>query len=183
MQPMIATIVSLSTRNGHGLGKNVAEEATLIKGQGVAGDAHCGATVKHLSRVAKNPDQPNLRQVHLIHEELLGELNDKGFKVQAGELGENILTRGVDLLSLPTATRMAFPSGAIVEITGLRNPCHQINGHTEGLMNAMVEHANNGDLIRKAGVMAIVVEAGKLRTGDTISVSLPPPPHQALLPV
>jgi MOSC domain-containing protein YiiM len=140
-------------------------------------------TVKHRSRVAKDPSQPNLRQVHLIHAELLEELAVKGFTVTQGELGENILTHGLDLLGLPTGALLYFPSGAVVEITGLRNPCHQINGHTADLMNALLDHAEDGSLIRKGGVMGIVIAGGTVQVGDPITLSLPPAPHQPLLPV
>lgn len=180
---MVSTIVSVSARNGHGLGKTVAPSIRLIAGEGVAGDAHCGATVKHRSRVAQNPDQPNLRQVHLIHAELLAELAARGFTVAPGELGENILTRGLALLDLPTGTRLRFASGAVVRITGLRNPCHQLNGHSAGLMNALLDRAVDGTLIRKGGVMGVVETGGVVRAGERLAVSLPGVPHSALLPV
>lgn len=170
---MAAEVVSVSARRGHGLGKTVSLFITLVAGQGVAGDAHCGETVKHRSRAAKDPTAPNLRQVHLIHAELLDELAAKGFAVAPGALGENILTRGLDLLSLSEGTELAFSSGARIRITGLRNPCHQINGHTPGLMNAMLDRANDGSLIRKGGVMGIVLAGGDVQAGEAISVSYP----------
>jgi MOSC domain-containing protein YiiM len=180
---MIGSVVSVALRDSHGLGKTVCETITLITGEGVAGDAHCGITVKHRSRVAKDPTQPNLRQVHLIHSELLEEVAAKGFSVAPAELGENILTRGLDLLGLPTGTALHFPSGAAVAITGLRNPCHQLNGHTPGLMNALLDHAADGSLIRKGGVMGVVIAGGDVRTGDPIRLIKPTEAHQPLLPV
>jgi MOSC domain-containing protein YiiM len=178
-----ARILSVSFRRGHGLGKTVTLFATLIEGQGVSGDAHCGVTVKHRSRAAKNPALPNVRQVHLLHSELLDELTGKGFAVAPGELGENLLTRGLDLLGLPLGTILSLPSGARIELTGLRNPCTQLNGHSPGLMNAMIDRADDGALIRKGGVMGIVITGGDVQAGDSIQVTLPPGPHMALQPV
>jgi MOSC domain-containing protein YiiM len=176
-------VVSVSARGGHGLGKVVLPDIMLLKGLGVEGDAHCGATVKHRSRVAKDPAQPNLRQVHLIQHEVLDDLLDTGFQLLPGQLGENILTCGVDLLALPTGTILNFPSGAAVFITGLRNPCHQINGHTPGLMNALLDHTADGALIRKAGVMATVTTGGIVSAGDSISLTLPTSALMPLQPV
>jgi MOSC domain-containing protein YiiM len=170
---MAAEIISVAARRGHGLGKSVLLFITLIAGQGVGGDAHCGATVKHRSRVAKDPTAPNLRQVHLLHAELLDELAGKGFAVAPGELGENILMRGLDLLGLPEGAELVFPSGALIRLTGLRNPCNQINGHTPGLMNAMLDRAANGHLIRKGGVMGIVLVGGDVQAGDEVVVVMP----------
>lgn len=176
-------VISVSARDGHGLGKTIASSIMLVAGEGVAGDAHCGVTVKHRSRVAHNPDQPNLRQVHLVHAELLAELNAQGFVVASGELGENILTEGLALIDLSTGTRLRFPSGAMIMLTGLRNPCHQLNGHTPGLMNALLDHAPDGTLIRKGGVMGIVASGGAVRAGDRMTITPPEPPHSTLKPV
>lgn len=176
-------IVSVSSRDSHGLGKTVAPSIMLIAGEGVAGDAHCGVTVKHRSRVAQNPDQPNLRQVHLIDAELLAELATKGFDVAPGELGENILIKGLALLGLPMGTRLRFASGAVVRITGLRNPCRQLNGHSAGLMSALLDRAADGTLIRKGGVMGVVEAGGIVRAGEYLTASLPGSPHSALQPV
>lgn len=166
-------VVAVAARKGHGLGKTRALFITLIAGQGVAGDAHCGVTVKHRSRVAKDPSAPNLRQVHLLAAECLEELAAKGFSVGPGELGENVLTRGIDLLALPQGSLLDFPSGARVRITGLRNPCNQINGHTPGLMAALLDRDDAGALIRKGGVMAVVETGGDIRAGDGIGLRLP----------
>jgi MOSC domain-containing protein YiiM len=155
----------------------------LLVGLGVEGDAHMGATVKHRSRVAKDPNQPNLRQVHLIHAELFDELALAGFKIAAGQMGENVTTRGVDLLSLPAGTRLHLGADVVVEVTGLRNPCKQLEGIQKGLMKAVLSHAPDGTLIRKAGVMGIVLAGGDLWPGDPVEVELPSGPKHALEPV
>jgi MOSC domain-containing protein YiiM len=135
----------------------------------VEGDAHAGRTVQHLSRIAKDPTVPNLRQVHLIHSELFDELAGKGFAVAPGELGENVTTYGIDLLSLSRGTRLRLGDQAVIEITGLRNPCHQLNGIAPGLMDAVLDRASDGSLIRKCGVMAVVVKDGEVRVGDQLA--------------
>jgi MOSC domain-containing protein YiiM len=142
-----------------------------------------GVTVKHRSRVARDPSQPNLRQVHLIHAELHDELHASGFSIRAGEMGENITTRGIDLLHLPAGTRLHLGAAAVVEITGLRNPCGQLNRLQPGLQEAVLEHDAQGNLIRKAGIMGIVLSGGEVRPADPIRVELPPEPHQPLAPV
>jgi len=177
----VVTAVSLSKR--HHFSKPNAMEIRLRTGLGVAGDAHLGVTVKHRSRVAKDPTQPNLRQVHLLHEELFDELRGKGFRVAAGEMGENVTTRGVDLLGLPTGTRLHLGASAVVEVTGLRNPCVQIDRFQQGLMAATLDRDSAGNLIRKAGIMSIVLADGDLRPGDAIRIELPPGPHRPLQPV
>ncbi len=154
-----------------------------MAGLGVEGDAHCGKRVQHLSRAAQDPDQPNLRQVHLIHAELLDELFASGFDVSAGALGENILTRGIDLLSLGTGTRLRVGEHAVVEITGLRNPCRQLDGLQPGLMAAVLDRDERGGLIRKAGIMAVVLSGGEIRPNDAISIEAPLGIHRALEPV
>lgn len=179
----VAEVASVSARNGHGLGKIVVPEITLVAGQGVSGDAHCGKSVKHRSRVAQDPSQPNLRQVHLIHAELLEALVERGFDVKPGELGENILTRGLDLLGLSEGSELHFPSGASVLITGLRNPCVQINGHRPGLMDALLDRTADGSLIRKGGIMGVVIKSGTVKSGDHLSCTIPEAPHRPLQPV
>lgn len=180
---MMPHVISVSARGGHGLGKRVLRSVMLLQNLGVEGDAHCGATVKHRSRVTKDPTQPNLRQVHLIHGELFDELQAKGFNVSPGELGENILTRGIALLDLPIGAMLRFASGAEIFITGLRNPCHQINGHTPGLMNALLERTESGESIRKAGVMGIVAHGGTVAAGDAVSIIMPQTAFMPLQPV
>lgn len=179
----MSKVEAVSRASEHKFSKPVVDEITLLAGLGVEGDAHLGVTVQHRSRVAKDPSQPNLRQVHLIHGELLEELAGKGFTVQAGDLGENILTRGVDLLGLPEGSRLHIGAAAVVEVTGLRNPCKQINDFQPGLMQAVLGRDADGGLIRKAGVMAVVIEGGPVRPGDAIRVELPVEPHRALAPV
>jgi MOSC domain-containing protein YiiM len=155
----------------------------LLAGLGVEDDAHMGVTVKHRSRVARDPSQPNLRQVHLIHAELHDELRARGFSVHTGEMGENITTRGIDLLRLPVGTRLHLGAEAVVEITGLRNPCAQLDRLQPGLMAAVLDRDAQGNLVRKAGVMGVVLTGGEVRLADPIRVELPPQPHQPLLPV
>lgn len=175
------TAVSLSA--AHTMAKPNQDAIFLATGLGVQGDAHSGATVKHRSRVARDPDQPNLRQVHLIHAELHDELRTKGFVVVPGQMGENITTRGVDLLHLPGGTRLHLGVNAMVEITGLRNPCTQLDGIQPGLMQAVLDRDADGNLVRKAGIMGIVLCDGIVRPGDAIRVERPPEPHQPLMPV
>lgn len=164
----------------HGFSKVPQPEVTLRAGLGVEGDAHAGATVQHRSRVAQDPDQPNLRQVHLLHAELLEELAARGFTVRPGDLGENVLTRGVGLLALPRGTRLHLGEGAVIELTGLRNPCSQIDAFQPGLLAAVLERDAAGGVIRKAGVMGIVQTGGVVRPGDRVRVELPTGPHAAL---
>lgn len=174
---MNGTITTVSQRKGHHFSKSNQFSIRLLAGLGVEGDAHAGVTVKHRSRVMVDPTQPNLRQVHLIHTELFEELAAKGFKVAPGDLGENVTTRGVDLLSLPVGTKLHLGDSAIVEVTGLRNPCVQIDRFQPGLMKATLDRDADGNLIRKAGIMSIVLAGGEIRAGDTIRVELPPLPH------
>jgi MOSC domain-containing protein YiiM len=167
----------------HTLAKPRESSIRLLAGLGVEGDAHMGATVQHRSRVARDPNQPNLRQVHLIHAELHDELRARGFTVRAGEMGENITTRSVDLLRLPVGTRLHFGAAAVVELTGLRNPCAQLDRLQPGLMAAVLDRDAQGQLMRKAGVMGVVLAGGEVRPADPIRVELPPEPHQPLEPV
>src|SRR5262249_43987168 len=158
----------------------MADKIRLVAGIGVEGDAHAGATVKHLSRILKFGNAPNLRQVHLMHAELFDELRAAGFEVWAGRMGENVTTRGVDLLGLPTGTKLHLGLEAVVEVTGLRNPCCQLNKLEPGLMAATLARDVAGNLVRKAGIMGIVLNGGEVGEGDTIAVELPPEPHRAL---
>jgi MOSC domain-containing protein YiiM len=177
------TVEAVSLSPGHTFGKAPRESIRLLAGLGVEGDAHLGVTVKHRSRVARDPTQPNLRQVHLVHAELHDELRPAGFEVHAGEMGENVTTRGIALLDLPTGTRLRLGDAAVVEVTGLRNPCVQLDRFQPGLMAAVLDRDEHGGLVRKAGVMAIVVAGGEVRRGDAVRVELPPEPHRPLEPV
>jgi len=177
---MSGSILALSRSAAHAFSKKAESRLTLIEGRGVEGDAHAGVTVQHRSRVARDPSQPNLRQVHLLHDELLRELNERGFPIHAGMLGENVTTSGVDLLALPAGTRLRLGAAAVVELTGLRNPCSQIEGFHEGLLAAVVQRGPDGRVSRKAGVMAIVVRGGVIATGDPIEVEFPAQPHHPL---
>lgn len=180
---MTGRVEAVSRGATHSLAKADQPEIQLIAGLGVAGDAHAGSTVQHRSRVARDPHQPNLRQVHLIHAELHEELRGAGFHVSAGQMGENITTRGIELLGLPTGTRLRLGDEAIVEITGLRNPCAQLEEIQAGLMAAVLGRDAQGRLIRKAGVMAVVIAGGAVRPGDAVAIELPPAPHHPLEPV
>lgn len=180
---MVGKVIAIARSTTHTLSKPVAPSIRLLVGLGVEGDAHLGETVKHRSRVARDPSQPNLRQVHLMHIELFKELREAGFEISAGQMGENVTTSGLDLLALPTGTRLHLGEAAIVEVTGLRNPCAQLNLIHPGLMKATLDHDEHGNLIRKAGIMSIVVAGGDIRSGDRITVELPPPPFRPLEPV
>jgi len=162
-------VVAVHRSSSHSFSKFAEDSITLVEGLGVAGDAHSGRTVKHRSRVARDPSQPNLRQVHLLHAELFEELMAAGFAVWPGDLGENITTRGVDLLGLSTGTRLQM-GDAVVEVTGLRNPCSQIDRFQQGLTAAVLDRDDQGRLVRKAGVMGVVVAGGEVRTGDPIRI-------------
>lgn len=179
----MGTVTAVSLRRGHHFSKTNSLSIRLLKGLGVDGDAHMGKTVKHRSRVAKDPNQPNLRQVHLIHEELFDELALKNFAVRPGDMGENVTTRGIDLLGLPAGTRLHLGDSAVVEVTGLRNPCIQIDRFQQGLMAATLGKDTNGHLIRKAGVMSVVLAEGDVRPGDAVRVVLPEGLHRPLQPV
>lgn len=176
-------VVAVSRDPVHAFSKPATEGIELVAGLGVAGDAHAGVTVQHRSRVAKDPTQPNLRQVHLIAAELHHELRERGFAVSAGDLGENVTTSGVDLLGLPRGTRLHLGAHAVVEVTGLRNPCRQLDAFAHGLMRAVLDHDEHGNLIRRAGIMAVVVTGGPVAPGDPVRTELPLPPHAPLAPV
>lgn len=180
MNPIVAAV---SRSAGHTMVKPNQEHIRLLAGLGVEGDAHLGETVQHRSRVARDPSQPNLRQVHLIHAELHDELRASGFAVEAGQMGENITTRGLDLLALPAGARLHLGQAAVIEITGLRNPCAQLDGIQPGLMAATLNRDAQGALVYKAGVMATVLTGGEVRPGDAIQLELPAEPHQPLRPV
>jgi len=180
---MGGTIAAVSRSVAHTFTKPNQDGVRLLTGLGVEGDAHLGETVKHRSRVARDPSQPNLRQVHLIHAELHDELRGAGFDVAPGQMGENVTTRGIDLLDLPTGTRLRLGETAVVEITGLRNPCAQLDKLQKGLMAATLDKDADGNVIRKAGIMGIVLSDGEVRPGDAIEVELPSEPHRPLQPV
>jgi MOSC domain-containing protein YiiM len=177
---MHGVIERLSVSATHSMRKQSRDTIRLLAGLGVEDDAHAGATVQHRSRVRRDPSQPNLRQVHLIHAELHDELQRAGFAVCAGDMGENITTRGLDLLALPRSTRLHLGDGAIVEVTGLRNPCEQLDALEPGLMAATIEHEADGGIVRKAGIMAIVLVGADVGVGDTVRCELPPEPHLPL---
>ncbi len=180
---MQGKVIAISLSQTHSFSKPNQESIKLLTGLGVEGDAHLGEKVQHRSRVKQNPDQPNLRQVHLIHAELHDELRETGFDVSPGDMGENITTRGLDILALPAGTKLHLGSAAIVEVTGLRNPCTQLDDFQSGLMKAVLDKDEEGNLIRKAGIMGIVLADGEVRVNDEIRAELPPEPHEPLKPV
>jgi MOSC domain-containing protein YiiM len=173
-------VVAVARSARHTFSKNTETAIRLLAGLGVEGDAHAGETVKHRSRVAADPTQPNLRQVHLVHAELFEELGERGFAVAPGDIGENVTTRGLALLALPTGTRLHLGGTAVVEVTGLRNPCAQLDSFQPGLMAAVLDRDAAGRLVRKAGIMGVVLMGGEVRPGDPIRVTLPPEPHRPL---
>ncbi len=179
MEPVIAAVHRSSS---HSFSKFAEDSIVLVEGLGVQGDAHLGKTVKHRSRVARDPSQPNLRQVHLLHAELFDELMAAGFAVWPGDLGENITTRGIDLLGLSAGTRLHI-GDAVIQVTGLRNPCSQLDRFHKGLMAAVLDRDAQGQLVRKAGVMGVVLAGGEVRAGDPIRAELPGLPHTPLEPV
>ncbi|WP_053846969.1 MOSC domain-containing protein [Streptomyces sp. NRRL B-24085] len=177
---MGGTITAVSSNGTYSFSKPNRESITLLAGFGVEGDVHGGATVKHRFRMRKDPSQPNLRQVHLMHEELFDELREAGFEVGAGELGENVTTRGVDLLGLPVGTLLHLGEEAVVEVTGLRNPCAQIDRFRKGLLKRVVGRDEDGRALFRSGIMSVVVRGGAVRAGDAVGVELPGGPHRPL---
>lgn len=173
-------VIAVCRDAGHAFSKPPQPEIRLLAGLGVEGDAHLGVTVQHLSRMKRDPTQPNLRQVHLIHGELHDELRAAGFDVNPGDMGENVTTRGLDLLGLPSGARLRLGTDAVVQVTGLRNPCAQLDRFQRGLTAAVLGRDENGGLVRKSGIMAIVLTGGLVRPGDPITVDLPDCPHRPL---
>jgi MOSC domain-containing protein YiiM len=180
---MNSRVIAVSLSATHTMAKPTRESIRLVARLGVEGDAHLGELVKHRSRVRIDPSQPNFRQVHLIHAELHDELLTAGFALVPGQMGENVTTRGIDLLSLPTGARLRLGASAVIELTGLRNPCGQLDRIQQGLRAATLARDEHGNLVRKTGVMGVVLADGEVRPGDLISVDLPPEPHQPLKPV
>jgi MOSC domain-containing protein YiiM len=174
---MSGAVSAVSSNGVYSFTKPNRQSITLLEGLGVEGDVHAGVTVKHRSRVLRDPTQPNLRQVHLIHEELFEEVREAGFEVAAGALGENVTTRGIDLLGLPRGTLLRLGDEAVVEVTGLRNPCLQIDGFRTGLLKEVVRRDADGTVRRKAGIMSVVLTGGVVRPGDPVTVELPDGPH------
>jgi MOSC domain-containing protein YiiM len=177
---MTATVLAVHLSATHSMRKFVAPSIMLIADLGVEGDAHAGVTVKHRSRVAADPTQPNLRQVHLVHAELFDELAAQGFALTPGLIGENVTTRGIDLLGLPRGSSLHLGAEAVVEVTGLRNPCTQLDGIQPGLMRACLGRDASGAPVRKAGIMGVVRAGGAVRAGDPITATLPSGPFEKM---
>lgn len=183
MDAQKAQVLMVSKCRTYAFSKLPTSQIHLQAGLGVEGDAHHGITVKHRHRMTTNPTQPNLRQVHLIQAELFNELNKKGFTIAAGDIGENITTKDIDLLNLPCGTHLHIGDTAVVEVTGLRHPCKQLDDFQPGLMNAVLYRDSEGGLVRKAGIMGVVKLGGRVKPGDSIQIELPPEPHEKLKPV
>ena len=177
---MTPSVIAVHRDSDHRFGKVSQDLVTLQRGVGVVGDAHAGVTVQHRSRVAADPTQPNLRQVHLMHAELFAELGGQGFDVRPGQLGENITTQGLDLLGLSRGARLHLGVTVVLEVTGLRNPCVQIDAFTPGLLKAVAYRDRDGSLVRKAGIMAVVLTGGDVAGGDAVIVGEPEGPHEPL---
>jgi MOSC domain-containing protein YiiM len=177
---MDSFVVAVSRSSGHSFSKPNEKWINLIKGFGVEGDAHAGEKIKHRYLVGIDPTRPNIRQVHLIHAELLDELNGKGFSVQPGQLGENITTRGIDLLTLPAGTKLQIGDASVVELTSLRNPCDQIEHFLKGLLKEVLYKDKGGNLVRRIGVMGIVIKSGIVYPNDEITLKLPSKPYVPL---
>ncbi|WP_328636455.1 MOSC domain-containing protein [Streptomyces canus] len=177
---MSGIVAAVSSNVEYSFTKPNRDSIMLLAGLGVEGDVHAGVTVKHRSRVAQDPTQPNLRQVHLIHEELFAEVSAEEFKVRPGDLGENITTRDIDLLGLPVGTLLSIGDHAVLEVTGLRNPCLQIDNFQDGLLKQVVGRDEAGNVVRRAGIMSIVKQGGPVGPGDTIKAELPSGPHRPL---
>lgn len=179
----MSEVISVHKSENHTFSKTSESSIMLVTGQGVEGDAHKGVKVKHRSRVRADPSQPNLRQVHLIHCELIDELQQQGFKVAPGSMGENITTKGIDLLNLPTDSILHIGHQVELKVTGLRNPCGQLDKFQKGLTAAVLGRDGQGKVIRKAGIMSIVITGGEIAPGDSIKTILPKKPYLALEPV
>lgn len=177
---MAGRIEALHSSPSHSLKKETTSSLEIIKGLGVKGDAHMGAKIKHVYRVRKDPNEPNLRQVHIIHAELFDELKTKDFDISFGEMGENITCSGLDILSLPTDTELQMGVSTRLKVTGLRNPCAQLDSIKKGLMKACLDRNQSGEMIPKVGIMTIVLEGGIINQGDEIKVVFPPEPHRKL---
>ncbi len=176
---MPQSVVAVSSSPDHSFSKPNLAAVRLIAGIGVEGDAHSGELVKHRYLVKRDPTQPNLNQIHLINQELFDAVAERGYTVTPGQLGENITTLGVDLISLPTATVLRIGAEATVELTGLRNPCPQIDGFQDGLLSHLI-YRKDGKTVRNCGVMGIVLTGGEVLPGDSITIDLPPVPHRPL---
>jgi MOSC domain-containing protein YiiM len=183
MPPLAGQVVSVTRSPVHGFSKQAVPEIRILAGFGVEGDAHAGEKVQHLYRVRKHPNAPNLCQVHLLAAELVDDLRARGMEVAPGQMGENVTTRGLDLLTLPVGARIHLGLEALVEVTGLRDPCTQLNTLHPALMKACLARTPDGILVRKAGIMAIALRSGPVRAGDTISIHLPEGEWRTMGPV
>jgi MOSC domain-containing protein YiiM len=174
-----SSVVAVHRKEEYGVFKEIQESVHLVKGFGVQGDAHMGTLVQHRYNKKQNPNQPNLRQVHLIQAELFDDLKELGLIVKPGEMGENITTRNIDIINLPLDTKLHLGDSAILQLTGLREPCGQLNTVQKGLKNAVLDESGKS----RVGVMSVVLRGGAVKADDLIRVELPSEPHQDLQPV
>lgn len=175
-------VIAVASDTAHNIVKPVREHIKLVAGWGVEGDAHAGITVQHRYDKRRNPNAPNLRQVHLMHAELFDQAATLGLTVEPGEMGENITTRGIDILNLPRGTHLKI-GDAIIEVTGLRNPCKYLNQIAPGLLKACMAKHEDGTNFPQSGIMGVILEDGEVKAGDEIHIIAPPKPHERLKPV
>ena len=167
------TVLSVSRDDKHRFSKPTVSSIRLVAGFGVEGDSHAGATVQHLYEKKRNPSAPNLCQVHFMAAELFDDLVPTGYTVAPGELGENVTTEGINLMSLPLGTQLHLGAQAVVSVTGMRSPCSLINGYQKGLMKQLIKTDAAGTVHRRGGIMGVVVRGGVVNPGDCIRVELP----------
>jgi len=174
---LTGVVLAVHRSDEHTFAKPTVDSVTLLPGLGVEGDAHLGAQVKHRSRVAADPNQPNLRQVHLVMSELLDDVRAAGHEIEPGRLGENVTTTGIDLIGLPVGSMLRIGDTALVALTGLRNPCKQIRDVGDGVLKMMFvdgeRYGRPGEQIGRTGVMGVVVAGGTVSAGDEIAVRYP----------
>lgn len=175
-------VIAVASDSKHNIIKPIRESVRLIAGWGVEGDAHAGKTVQHRYDKRRNPDAPNLRQVHLMHSELFDQVSGLGLSVKPGQMGENITTRHIDILNLPRGTQLRIGE-AVIEITGLRNPCKYLNQIAPGLLKACLGKHEDGTNFPHSGVMGVILADGEVKAGDEIHIITPPKPHERLKPV
>jgi len=175
-------VVAVACDKAHNIVKPLQDKITLIAGLGVKGDAHAGKTVQHRYDKARTPDTPNLRQVHLIQSELFDDVAELGMVVEPGQMGENITTRGIDVLALSRGTQLQIGE-ALIEVTGLRNPCKYLNQIAPGLLKACIGKWEDGTILPKTGIMGVVINGGDIKPGDDIHIMATDRPYERLKPV
>jgi len=161
-------VLALCRNENPGIPKIQVDSIQLVEEFGVEGDYHAGKTIRHRYLAKKDPDQPNHRQVLLIDAKILGDLDQRGIRIIPGQMGENIVCYGIDVMLLEIGTR--FTAGeALLEITEARHPCHQLNDSHPDLYQAVIEEIG-GEEIYSAGVFARVIRGGNVDAGNSIFV-------------